>query len=585
MRGTELRFRQQTNQFSNSMLTPVCRFLYKGLLGHMSAVRHSGRLFMNFKKCKEGTMNKQKPCNLFVLVTALALLMPMLAGAYPAEVPRTGQTGCYDADYNATSCTGTGQDGEIQAGAVWPEPRFTDREDGTISDNLTGLVWAQNANLLGTVDADNNTDFTDYPGTVTWQHALNYIKRLNRLNYLGYSDWRLPNKREIRSLVDYAHLGPALPSAHPFLNVQLYYGYYWSSTSGANDTSSAWFMGVSTYGWVVYKNKSSGGLVWPVRSGQCGALDNSVMCLPKTGQTTCYKDNGSEIDCEGTGQDGELQKGVDWPDPRFIDHGDNTTTDNLTGLMWAKNANLLGTVDADNDTEFPDYPGVVTWQHALDYIKRLNRLNYLGYNDWRLPNVNELESLVHAGAYSPALPIGCPFSNVLSYGYWSSTTSYASGPGVAWIVHMGFGHVSYDAKTGYFYVWPVRSGQVDNPPISTTTTTAGTTTTTTAATESTTTTSIISTTTTTTGSTTTTTISTRPCPIARSLGEDNPTVELLRTFRDSRLAQSAVGRRIIQIYYNNADSMNAALDRSPALQRFTRSVLKRIAPLAGRKEE
>ena len=55
--------------------------------------------------------------------------------------------------------------------------------------------------------------------------------------------------------------------------------------------------------------------------------------LPKTGQTKCYETIGVEIPCAGTGQDGEIQAGVTWPEPRFTDHGDGTVTDNLTGLM------------------------------------------------------------------------------------------------------------------------------------------------------------------------------------------------------------------------------------------------------------
>jgi hypothetical protein len=63
------------------------------------------------------------------------------------------------------------------------------------------------------------------------------------------------------------------------------------------------------------------------------------------------------------------------------------------------------------------------------------------------------------------------------------------------------------------------------------------------------------------------------------LGAGNPVLENLRFFRDSTLAQSAVGRRLIQIYYNNADSINAALERSPVLQAIARRVLEEIAPM------
>jgi len=100
--------------------------------------------------------------------------------------------------------------------------------------------------------------------------------------------------------------------------------------------------------------------------------------LPRTGQTKCWDTEGVEIPCAGTGQDGDIQAGVAWPDPRFTDHGNGTVTDNLTGLMWMKNANLPN-----------DY---MNWQQALNYVAGINTGTYpnYGYTDWRLPNRKEL---------------------------------------------------------------------------------------------------------------------------------------------------------------------------------------------------
>jgi len=63
----------------------------------------------------------------------------------------------------------------------------------------------------------------------------------------------------------------------------------------------------------------------------CSCIDEPAP-VPKTGQTTSY----------ATGDDGDLEKGVAWPDPRFMDNGNGTVTDNLTGLIWLKNANCFG---------------------------------------------------------------------------------------------------------------------------------------------------------------------------------------------------------------------------------------------------
>ena len=83
--------------------------------------------------------------------------------------------------------------------------------------------------------------------------------------------------------------------------------------------------------------------------------------------------------------------------------------------------------------------------------------------------------------------------------------------------------------------------------------------------------------------TTTTTTPGSRCPAIKVLGVDNPELENLRDFRDSKLAHSAVGRKVIQIYYSNADNINAALERSPELQAVARRVLAVIAPMVGNK--
>jgi len=174
--------------------------------------------------------------------------------------------------------------------------------------------------------------------------------------------------------------------------------------------------------------------------GREDCAPNGPAPVPKTGQFTCYKTNGDVRLCSGTGEDAEYQKGVTTT-PRFTDHGNGTVTDNLTGLIWTKDAQQI--------------LGQINWQAALDAC---NDLDYAGYDDWRLPNGNELNSLIDRGYYNPALPFGHPFTNVVSSYYWSSTTS-AGYTDDAWGVSMYDGSVYYDVKTGYHYVWPVRGGQ------------------------------------------------------------------------------------------------------------------------------
>jgi len=168
--------------------------------------------------------------------------------------------------------------------------------------------------------------------------------------------------------------------------------------------------------------------------------------VPNTGQTTSYADY----------DDGYYETGVvcECISPRFTDNEDGTVTDNLTGLMWTKDANLPG--------------GSKNWQEALDYVADMNAGTYenFGFFDWRLPNVRELLSLIHYGFSGPALPDteGCgrwvegdPFNNVEFHDYWSSTT-YAFNTGLSWRVSMNAGYSSSGIRDTTLYVWPVRGG-------------------------------------------------------------------------------------------------------------------------------
>jgi hypothetical protein len=350
------------------------------------------------------------------ILSFLFLFLTSISFAGTINLPKTGQTKCWDANGVEIPCAGTGQDGDIQAGVAWPVPRFTDNGNGTMTDNLTGLMWTKNAKLTG---------------SMTWEEALDYC---NNFTLGGYSDWRLPNVNELESLANADELNiTAWLDTQGFTNVQADTS-YWSSTTKASTLDCAWYM---SNGYVGYLNKSpiSDIYVWPVRSGQCG---DSVICLPKTGQVTSYR----------TGDDGDLEQGVAWPSPRFTDHG-NTVTDNLTGLMWTKDANLPGTHK--------------TWQQALDYVKGMNFGTYVnfGHTDWRLPNRKELRSLIDYSCYSSALPLGHPFTNVQAWSYWSSTsTSFADS---AFTVDMA-GGVSLMWKTfSEEDVWPVRGGQSVEP--------------------------------------------------------------------------------------------------------------------------
>ena len=377
----------------------------------------------------------------------------------PVKLPQTGQTLCYDSIGTVIECIGTGQDGDIRAGTALPSPRFTDNGDQTITDLLTGLIWAKDGNVLSSRDPGFDTDVIGGiagDGTVSWQIALNYIKKLNQEAYLGFSDWRLPNGFELASLVDSGSYNPALPAGNPFVNVLGHF--YWSSTSLTSYPAGAWTVTTGGAGRFFGFNKlvqQPVGNVWPVR----GSTGTTAGFIAKTGQVKCYDEGGSEISCAGTGQDGELQFGITWAAPRYTDNVNGTITDNNSGLLWCSDANLLATVNPSFDTDGVAGDGLVTWQNALDYVKKLNAEAYLGFRDWRLPNINELASLVDLSKANPSLPAGYPFVKVQGANsgvYWSSTTDTNS-PNESWVVALeGGGIRSSVNKSDLYSVWPVR---------------------------------------------------------------------------------------------------------------------------------
>lgn len=207
-------------------------------------------------------MNKMTAvCVTLLIIIATAILAYATVGA-TIQLPRTGQTSCYDASGTAIACSGTGQDGALQKGVAWPSPRFSDNANGTVTDNLTGLIWLKNANCTDAVAGIGSPSGLNWTEALTWSNNLASGK-------CGLSDgstagqWRLPNINELESLLDISISSPwALPTGHPFTGVKL--DEYWSSTSNSSDRYFAWSVGMY-HGDVDYRTKSMALYVWPVR--------------------------------------------------------------------------------------------------------------------------------------------------------------------------------------------------------------------------------------------------------------------------------------------------------------------------------
>jgi hypothetical protein len=181
--------------------------------------------------------------------------------------------------------------------------------------------------------------------------------------------------------------------------------------------------------------------------------DDALARIVNPHNSTCYDWRGEVVPCEFKRQYAELLLNQPIPISRFVDNKDGTFTDNLTGLIWLKNANCSG---------------MMSWENAILVAKSLKEGN-CGANpalaladrssagDWRLPTMDELCTLIDFSRRDPALPDGHFIFNIPSGYHWSVTTlgSYSE---LAWIVYIESGTTCYEnIKNRAGYVLPVRS--------------------------------------------------------------------------------------------------------------------------------
>ncbi len=381
----------------------------------------------------------------------IGFVFSVSSNAGTVQLPQTGQTRCYDSAGLEIACAGTGQDGDIRAGVAWPNPRYqitycnssgpcadqtADCDNSQISDivtdNLTGLIRPRYQLIITGI------------GTLYWNSA---IDAANNLTVCGYTDWVIPNINELECIIDADALATGFSA-----------GGYWSSTMHAKKaTQHAWVVNGATGQVGRYTRLYSTMNALPVRQTRAAGPAE----VWKTGQTISYR----------AGDDGDMKLGVAWPAPRFIYNGNGIVTDDLTGLVWLKDANCMKTKYPGYDNDATAGDGNVTWQHALDFIKDINNGLYPdcdgGYRDWRLPNRKEIRSLIDYSSGSwDSIQSGHPFVNASFNTYWTSTT--AGNRNMAFVIDMIDGYLytleettyAYSTKDKSYTVWPVRAGQV-----------------------------------------------------------------------------------------------------------------------------
>ncbi|MBI4847020.1 MAG: DUF1566 domain-containing protein [Nitrospirae bacterium] len=214
-----------------------------------------------------GVTNNRRSFLLYFCAIAL-LLFSTVALSHAFNLPDTGQTKCYRdvSPYDEIPCAGTGQDGAYNINPM----SFTDNGNGTLTDNNTGLMWQRCSIGQNNDEACSGTAATYnwYRASGTYNASYNPSSQdvCGSLGLGGYSDWRLPSKKELITIVDYSipYPGPTINTAY-FPNTKS--SYYWSSTTYAYDPGSAWYV-VFGVGYVDDDGKGSYVYVRCVRGGQ-----------------------------------------------------------------------------------------------------------------------------------------------------------------------------------------------------------------------------------------------------------------------------------------------------------------------------
>jgi len=291
-----------------------------------------------------------------------------------------------------------------------------------VRDNVTGLTWeAKQADGILDYTNPHDADFT-YPwcdstpedgdsGFCSLTDTEAFLTRLNEgSGFAGHTDWRLPTIKELKTLVDRTRVNPAISTAYfpEMLSGALPFSTWWSSTAQEPGTPLDTF---------------DPGFAWSV-----DFAEGSDAPQPKNSEYHVRAVRG----------------GLIRPEDRFVDNLDGTVTDTVTCLQWQQ---------ATADFTGEGIPDPMDWQNALAYAENLN---LAGYEDWRLPNFNELSSIVDYSRKEPAInPSAFPGTQL--YPYWSSTTSVSLMTYYAWALDFTLGtSIDIYTKDNSLYVRAVR---------------------------------------------------------------------------------------------------------------------------------
>ena len=266
----------------------------------------------------------------------------------PFAVVDSSQTLCY----NATTALSAPPPGAAFAGqdaqyAGTPMNYALGADGLTVRDNATGLTWTRSPDL----NADGTINAAD---KLTQANAAAHAATLNAQSFGGFSDWRLPSIKELYSLMNFSGVdmsGPNPATFKPFIDTN-FFAFGYGDTNAGERLIDAQFA-------------SSTLSVAPVMNGQSAMFGLNLADGRIKGYPTQTKSFYVYF----------VRGNVDYGANAFLDNRDGTVADLATGLMWQQADSGAG----------------MNWQAALAYAEGLQ---LAGWQDWRLPNAKELQSIV-----------------------------------------------------------------------------------------------------------------------------------------------------------------------------------------------
>ncbi len=334
------------------------------------------------------------PYLIYLVLVVFVPFQEVLSQAdYSYPIVDTDQEICYDSNQTIPA-PGPGQAFYGQdAHYTGNVPSYQDNNDGTVTDLVTGLMWSKS------LDMDNDGDI-DYEDKMSYFEAL---AAADTFSLGGYSDWRLPSIKEMYSLIIFSGIDPSGFSGStedlvPFIDTN-YFDFAYGDESAGERIIDAQMASTN-----IYVGTTMGGDETMFGVNFADGRIKGYPTGPMPGQTEDKQFYVYYVR-------GNTEYGIN----DFVVNGDGTITDEATGLMWARDDDGSG----------------MNWQDALSYAEMSELAEY---DDWRLPNVKELQSLLdytrspsttNSAAIDPLFnctPITDEGGNVNYPFYWSGTT-------------------------------------------------------------------------------------------------------------------------------------------------------------------